>query len=572
MMRSFVDEKENPLLWASTYHAGDFLDPVAVAEAKAKRKAKKMENISLGNSMESHGSTMPENFIESLNAGWDESRKDLLLNEASGNEGTEMAVSSKAMAVQGYKAQAEMVIDSLDRLITAWEQKCESVVVEGVHLSLNFVMGLMKRHPSVIPFMIYISNEEKHLERFAVRAKYMTLDPARNKYAKYIRNIRAIQEYACKRADKHLVPKVNNTNVDRSIAAIHATIFGCLRRREGGDLLYDQMTNTVKVIDEEYRNQCAAKSLGSKGMLQLLQRRGSSRQLMALVNDDGSVAKAWPFESGDTGQRNCTTGIINGAERPMLEHLAVEKAQNVNLQFGDFGLSAWQTDLGGTSHNSSIDGLSSKGECGENCCSHPGSVCSSSPRLGDGAEKELIDEIAVSGSEEEPEGPEADSDEDLDAANKQLEENELEGSIDDQSIRSDDDEEDLVAIDEQDDEYWPDNLSGQEVKSDGLEHTESLERGILRKNQDQDSSDTPNEKFSKSLKENNMNPLLLAGKKSLHETLGHNTESSAKEANAFLSMIEKHVLIRYKSLPSLGQYSSSINDSAILWNSKMLSL
>ena len=27
MMRSFVDEKENPLLWASTYHAGEFLDP-----------------------------------------------------------------------------------------------------------------------------------------------------------------------------------------------------------------------------------------------------------------------------------------------------------------------------------------------------------------------------------------------------------------------------------------------------------------------------------------------------------------------------------------------------------------
>jgi hypothetical protein len=33
-----------------------------------------------------------------------------------------------------------MVIDSLDRLITAWEERKESVVVEGVHLSLNFVV------------------------------------------------------------------------------------------------------------------------------------------------------------------------------------------------------------------------------------------------------------------------------------------------------------------------------------------------------------------------------------------------------------------------------------------------
>ena len=37
------------------------------------------------------------------------------------------------------------------------------------------------------------SNEAKHRERFAVRAKHMTLDPAGNRYIKYIRNIRAIQ-------------------------------------------------------------------------------------------------------------------------------------------------------------------------------------------------------------------------------------------------------------------------------------------------------------------------------------------------------------------------------------------
>ena len=87
----------------------------------------------------------------------------------------------------------------------------------------------MKQHPTIIPFMIYIANEEKHLERFAIRAKYMTLDPAKNKYVKYIRNIRVIQDYQCKKADKHLVPKVNNTNMDQSVAAIHATIFACLQ-------------------------------------------------------------------------------------------------------------------------------------------------------------------------------------------------------------------------------------------------------------------------------------------------------------------------------------------------------
>ena len=114
-------------------------------------------------------------------------------------------------------------------------------------------MGLMKKHPTIIPFMVYIAKEEKHLERFAMRAKYMALDPARNRYVKYIRNIRAIQEYLCKRADRHLIPKVNNTNMDRNVAAIHAAIFSCLRRKEEGESYYDEATNTAKMVDEEYR-------------------------------------------------------------------------------------------------------------------------------------------------------------------------------------------------------------------------------------------------------------------------------------------------------------------------------
>ncbi|KAH0922447.1 hypothetical protein HID58_022465 [Brassica napus] len=115
MMRSFADEKQNPLLWASTYHAGEYLDPVAVAESKAKRKAKKLK-----------GSRGVNSNTQKMDAGSNSSTTELL--------------SDKQMAIEGYKAQSEMVIDSLDRLITTWEKRRESVVVEGVHLSLNFVL------------------------------------------------------------------------------------------------------------------------------------------------------------------------------------------------------------------------------------------------------------------------------------------------------------------------------------------------------------------------------------------------------------------------------------------------
>lgn len=122
MMRSFVDEKENPLIWASTYHAGEYLDPVAVAEAKAKRKAKKSTGVSVAS---------PAEYSAKNNS---------TTGEYEGNSTTSELLSPKQMAVEGYKAQSEMVIDSLDRLITSWEERKESVVVEGVHLSLNFVV------------------------------------------------------------------------------------------------------------------------------------------------------------------------------------------------------------------------------------------------------------------------------------------------------------------------------------------------------------------------------------------------------------------------------------------------
>ncbi|CAK9876620.1 unnamed protein product [Sphagnum jensenii] len=56
-------------------------------------------------------------------------------------------------------------------------------------------MGLMKKHPSIIPFVVYIANDEKHMERFAVYAKYMTLDPMKTNMFKYICNIQTIQVY-----------------------------------------------------------------------------------------------------------------------------------------------------------------------------------------------------------------------------------------------------------------------------------------------------------------------------------------------------------------------------------------
>ncbi|KAK9901222.1 hypothetical protein WJX75_000988 [Coccomyxa subellipsoidea] len=243
MMRSFTPQVANPLLWASTYEAGqhvaDLEEPRPAATAPVDLPGK--------------ASTPPPRSSS--------------LNQA-----------MKQRTIQGYKAQSEMVLESLDRLIGAYEARKESLVVEGVHLSLNSVVRLMQRHPSILPFLIHISNEAKHRERFAVRAKYMALEPSKNRYVKYMRAIRAIQEYLVARAQRHAVPSVNNTNVDRSVATIHATVIGCLRRQARGESLLDVASKTTRVVAAEYAQYTEA-TWSSKGMLEVIRRKMSAAAL-----------------------------------------------------------------------------------------------------------------------------------------------------------------------------------------------------------------------------------------------------------------------------------------------------
>ncbi|CAK9865397.1 unnamed protein product [Sphagnum jensenii] len=438
MMRGFVSEEENPLLWASTYHAGEFLDQEAVAQAKSKRKEAKQASLPIRSS--SSGSYETNSLKADGGSCKVEAAADSL-------------VGAKTMAIQGFKAQSEMVMESLDRLITAWEAKKESVVVEGVHLSLNFVMGLMKKHPSIIPFLVYIANEDKHMERFAVRAKYMTLDPAKNKYVKYFRNIRMIQDYLCKRADKHLVPKVNNTNVDKSVAAIHATVFSCLRRRADGEALLDQATNTVKVVHQEYMKQYTSSALGSKGMFQLIRHKGSSRNLMALLDTDGTVTKAWPLSTMQL-EKKPSADVVADKELDMSLYgpLLIGRAEPVHLQFGNRGLGAWPSEQENLNENGSSS-FRGSGNTDHLCRGSP------TPSVGPGSEKELVEEVEVSGSEEEIEDEQEETEDGGQSSGSELErvEEDMEGSVDDESVRSDGDVDYVETSAEGDAAYWEDD-------------------------------------------------------------------------------------------------------------------
>jgi 2-phosphoglycerate kinase len=164
------------------------------------------------------------------------------------NEG----LTDKQACIQGYLEQSNKVYEYLVNVIEHYHNCGNSIVIEGVHLNIGVMKKLMKRFPSCIPFVIYIKGKKKHMERFAVRSKYMTLDPSVNKYVASFPNIREIQKRFISKADECLVPKVESSNLDRSLGLCHTTVVRCLRQVYKGESIYDATRKQTVMLLEEY--------------------------------------------------------------------------------------------------------------------------------------------------------------------------------------------------------------------------------------------------------------------------------------------------------------------------------
>ena len=134
--------------------------------------------------------------------------------------------------VAAYEKQSKLVLDILDRMIETFIRRNESVVIEGVHLLSPYMLRkaseLAYNGIPCVPVLFQIVNEAKHKERFAIRAKSMTLLPRNNKYVEHFTAIRTIQAHLVALAANTDILIVNNTNVDKSLSMIHECTLACL--------------------------------------------------------------------------------------------------------------------------------------------------------------------------------------------------------------------------------------------------------------------------------------------------------------------------------------------------------
>ena len=206
--------------------------------------------------------------------------------EEKGGVGRRPQLPHSTRVLLGYHQQSALICSHLLALIQSLVASRTSAIIEGVHLLPAFLHFLSTRlsssHTLFLPFLVFISNETKHRERFAVRSSHScppSLSAPLNPYVQHFPHIRLIQQHLLSQSQGALgakgkapvFPSIDNTNVDRSVAAVHAIALLYMARGEGGMDGGEEVVREVEGIRRE--------AWGGKAMQRVLRQKVEKRHL-----------------------------------------------------------------------------------------------------------------------------------------------------------------------------------------------------------------------------------------------------------------------------------------------------
>jgi 2-phosphoglycerate kinase len=134
-------------------------------------------------------------------------------------------------AVVGFVDQTRNVLVGVDAAIDRALAEGWSMVLEGVHL----VPGLMPAEIEgalVVHTVLEVESEEVHRTRFHVRDELTGGVRAMDKYLDQLYEIRQIQDYLVERAERHGVPVIESSNIERATTAVLELVLASAERVE----------------------------------------------------------------------------------------------------------------------------------------------------------------------------------------------------------------------------------------------------------------------------------------------------------------------------------------------------
>ena len=114
--------------------------------------------------------------------------------------------------ILGYVEQAKIVTVGVEALIERALYEGQNMIIDGVHLSPEFLSSEIINHPNIVFVMLNLSNEIQHKNRFSLRAQNVSMRSPVDKYYDNFEQIRMIQDYLKEQAKIMGVQIVENNH------------------------------------------------------------------------------------------------------------------------------------------------------------------------------------------------------------------------------------------------------------------------------------------------------------------------------------------------------------------------
>ncbi len=163
-------------------------------------------------------------------------------------EDVRMPVEDGDTVLFGFRQQASQVAVGVEAIVDRGLKEGTNLVIEGVHLVPEMVLGRYKDHPNVCPLVVYLSDEHMHRSRFYIRALGTAMRRPAEEYISYFGPIRQIHDYIVGSARRTGVQAVENISIentsDAAVEIVANRVSGIAERagRSASSLLLDAGT------------------------------------------------------------------------------------------------------------------------------------------------------------------------------------------------------------------------------------------------------------------------------------------------------------------------------------------
>ncbi len=118
--------------------------------------------------------------------------------------------------VFGFRQQAVQVAVGVEAIVDRGLKEGTNLVVEGVHLVPEIILGRYRDHPNVCALVVHLSDEHVHRSRFYIRALGTAMRRPAEEYISHFAEIRRIHDYIVQSASRAGVQTVENLSIENT--------------------------------------------------------------------------------------------------------------------------------------------------------------------------------------------------------------------------------------------------------------------------------------------------------------------------------------------------------------------